>query len=275
MAPEQARGDNLDHRADLFSLGCVLYSLLSGELPFEGSTLMAVLYRLANEIPRPITEKVPSVPAPLADLISALLAKKPEDRPASAAIVAARLAEIEPLCPNVDAPLHDPVQIGLSIAATPSPHQAHTLPNLDQRTILQSSRFLDPACARGPTRRQVLFGAVRLLWEAQAGCIYRSLGGRNGGSPAGGVPTPSGEPIVVGILHSETGDLRDNEVPVIQMTQLAFDEINEVGWIARPAGEIHHSQRQVGRKSLRPRSGSAHCPRQSQCDFRLLDLREP
>jgi eukaryotic-like serine/threonine-protein kinase len=88
MAPEQARGEALDHRADLFSLGSVLYVMASGRPPFRAPTTLAVLKRVAEDTPRPIREIIPEVPEWLCALIARLHAKKPEDRFASAQEVA-------------------------------------------------------------------------------------------------------------------------------------------------------------------------------------------
>ena len=52
MAPEQARGEKVDHRCDLFSLGCVLYRLATGQLPFRGDNTMSVLTALAMDTPK-------------------------------------------------------------------------------------------------------------------------------------------------------------------------------------------------------------------------------
>src|SRR5205085_6683019 len=56
MSPEQAQGEALDHRTDLFSLGSVLYVLCTGRSPFRASTPLAVLRRVCEEVPRPIRE---------------------------------------------------------------------------------------------------------------------------------------------------------------------------------------------------------------------------
>ena len=91
MSPEQARGEKVDHRTDLFSLGAVLYRLCAGRLPFHGPTTMAVLMALGTEEPPPVRELNPSVPDTLAALIHQLLAKKPEARPQTADEVVTRL----------------------------------------------------------------------------------------------------------------------------------------------------------------------------------------
>jgi serine/threonine-protein kinase len=80
MAPEQARGETVDHRADLFSLGSVLYALCAGRPPFRASTTMAVLKRVCEETPRPLREINPDIPEWLAAIIAKLQAKNPSER---------------------------------------------------------------------------------------------------------------------------------------------------------------------------------------------------
>jgi len=88
MAPEQARGDDIDARADLFSLGSVLYESLAGKPPFEGRTPLAVLKRVEGEAHVPLRELNPDVPEWLEDSIDRLLAKDPIDRFQTAAELA-------------------------------------------------------------------------------------------------------------------------------------------------------------------------------------------
>jgi WD40 repeat protein len=92
MAPEQARGESVDPRADLFGLGCVMYAMATGHSPFRARTTMAVLKRVCDETPRPIRESNPEIPPWLAATIDRLLAKEPADRYPSAADVGAELA---------------------------------------------------------------------------------------------------------------------------------------------------------------------------------------
>jgi hypothetical protein len=92
MAPEQAAGETVDARADLFSLGSVLYELCTGRPAFRAPSTLAVIRRVCDETPRPIWEANPDVPESLCRLIERLHAKKPADRPASAKEVADLLA---------------------------------------------------------------------------------------------------------------------------------------------------------------------------------------
>jgi TolB protein len=95
MAPEQAAGEPVDHRVDPFSLGCVLYRLATGIPPFKGKDAIATLVAVARHEPKPPAKVSTQVPAALSDLVMHLLAKKPEERPESAQVVAEALAEIE------------------------------------------------------------------------------------------------------------------------------------------------------------------------------------
>ncbi|MCC9605568.1 protein kinase [Blastopirellula sp. JC732] len=95
MSPEQARGEAVDPRSDLFSLGGVLYLMCSGRPPFRAATTIAVLKRVIEDEPRTIAEIIPDVPAPLTELIAMLHAKDPSDRYQTAAEVAKQLADFE------------------------------------------------------------------------------------------------------------------------------------------------------------------------------------
>ena len=91
MAPEQGMGQAVDGRADLFSLGCMMYRLLTGRTPFDGPTVMAVLAAVATREPTPVRELNPAVPEPLAALVRRLMSKDPADRPPTADAVADEL----------------------------------------------------------------------------------------------------------------------------------------------------------------------------------------
>ncbi|MDZ4818326.1 MAG: serine/threonine-protein kinase [Planctomycetota bacterium] len=80
MAPEQAQGRNVDHRADLFSFGSVLYAMSTGKAPFGSTSTMATLLAVVRDNPKPIREINPNIPEWLVNIIDKLLQKDPADR---------------------------------------------------------------------------------------------------------------------------------------------------------------------------------------------------
>ncbi len=95
MAPEQARGKPIDARADLFSLGVMLYEMVTGQRPFTGGDTMAILTSLALDDPTPPNQLNPAISKELSDLILKLLEKAPEKRPADAGTVAEALVALQ------------------------------------------------------------------------------------------------------------------------------------------------------------------------------------
>lgn len=107
MSPEQARQDELDERSDLFSLGVLLYEMLTGEPPFHGSTAMGTLAQVLSHHPPRVDTFQPEIPQRLSVLVASLLEKDPACRPQSAEEVIQELATIEaaiapPLFPSSD-----------------------------------------------------------------------------------------------------------------------------------------------------------------------------
>jgi eukaryotic-like serine/threonine-protein kinase len=172
LSPEQARGEPLDPRSDLFSLGCVLYCLCTGNRPFPGTSALAVLTALATEDPPPAHAVNPSIPLPLSDLVRRLLAKRPEERPASADAVRRELDLIEQ---QLKAP-------------TPPRDRTSTTRVLTQ----EGTRKAEAIGPRSAARGRLKIGLAILLVFAAAFAV-RSLVGE---LHVAGSPTPSGEGVV-------------------------------------------------------------------------------
>lgn len=94
MSPEQASGKEVDARSDLFSLGAVMYEMLTGRKPFRGPNTMAVLMALAGEAPPSPSELSQAIPQPLSDFVMMLLQKSPSARPMTALAVVEQLRSL-------------------------------------------------------------------------------------------------------------------------------------------------------------------------------------
>jgi WD40 repeat protein len=106
MAPEQASGEGVDHRSDLFSLGSVVYALCTGRPPFRASTLHGLLLRVSDSRPMPVREINPRVPEWLVEIMNKLHAKDPSQRFQTAAEAATVFAEC---LAHVQQPTHAPL----------------------------------------------------------------------------------------------------------------------------------------------------------------------
>jgi serine/threonine protein kinase len=146
MAPEQANGKTVDGRTDLFSLGCVMYRMCTGELPFQGTDTLSTLMEVASHDPKPPAEIDSVVPKPLSRLIMKLLAKLPHERAASATEVAEVLAELE----TSEDILHEPTRTARSRSNSRNVSPSGTL--LERSS--PSSKSLRDSIAADPDRTE-------------------------------------------------------------------------------------------------------------------------
>jgi serine/threonine-protein kinase len=197
MAPEQARGEPLDPRSDLFSLGSVLYTMCTGRPPFRAANTLAVLRRVSEDTPRPIRETNPEVPDWLAAVVEKLMAKDPAERyqsaaevvevlgqhlaqlqngawvppprpPAPAGASAAGLPTSVTICPSCGASLHVPERmVGSVVHCAECGKPFHVEEGSE---VIQVARAVAPPFGRRPRRK-----VPRWVWVAAGFAILLLL----------------------------------------------------------------------------------------------------
>lgn len=208
MAPEQARGLPLDHRCDLFSIGCVLYQMISGELAFKGDNALKIMNSLALHEPKPLNLIDASVPSKVVVLVQNLMRKKASERVSSANELIKLIDEID----EIDSKSHN--SSGSPSVTLPRPN----LPGEGYQATL-TPWYLNWKVA--------LFSLAAII---NLGLLAFNFGSFE--APSNSISGLTfGEPIKVGVLHSTTGYMRTTGKNVKDLTMLAISEINESGGI--------------------------------------------
>ncbi len=183
MAPEQAVGERVSNRADLYALGCVMYEMLTGQLPFEGEMMTLLTKHIMEPVP-PMAERAPgvTVPEPVEAVVRKLLEKDPNDRyPNARALVdAIDKAAVES---GLDMPSLVPISDRLSAAALPSgpalPPSAVVISTGTPRDVVLAKTAIAGAPPSGAARLLVLARRLQPLRE-KAVALLRPIVARAG-----------------------------------------------------------------------------------------------
>jgi hypothetical protein len=178
MSPEQAHGEIADSRADLYALGCILFELVTGKPPFEGSGFEVLLAHLGRPIPAP-SDRNKDVPEVVDRLVTRLLAKKPDDRPQTADDVVALIDEA----------------VAQLEGRRPAGDSANRTTRAKRKTA-QATTLERPTSRVRPRTRWVAIGSLALVALCAAGfTVFRlSQGGAAALTGAGDPPTVDDEP---------------------------------------------------------------------------------
>lgn len=183
MSPEQAQGKPLDSRSDLYSLGVILYHMLTGKPPFTDDDAIVVMARHIKTTPRPLSEVAPDarIPAELESLVMRVLAKEPERRPESADVFSVELSRVR------EAPVvGSGVRASIGVVAAASESSPSSTPNSVTYDTLTS---LEPAARR--SRRWMLLALPVALAIASAGMIAGNVAPFKGSRAARPTASPS------------------------------------------------------------------------------------
>ena len=180
-SPEQAEAaDELDGRSDLYSLGVIMYQMITGRVPFQSTTPMRVLLAHMREPPPPIQEVAPRPVNPaLAALVMRLLAKRKEDRPADAGVALAELARVElelagtgPVLPPLagDRAETDESNAAPTMLMTPALARAQSQQEVDERTLALPSESASQV-VKGTRRGSLGYGLAVVAGLIIAGAM--------------------------------------------------------------------------------------------------------
>lgn len=177
MAPEQIRGQDITPSADLYALGCVLFEMLTGKVPFSGDAAATVLHAHVSSAPPRLGQLAPDCPAVLEELVHQLLEKLPEERPASAAEVGSRLAGIADSI-NV---ARSASSYGRTVSSRPITSRSVVSPSdqtqeLDKRTVMVRDLLVNSKSPGWTTAALAVAGIVLLMglmWQASSASSLR------------------------------------------------------------------------------------------------------
>jgi serine/threonine protein kinase len=207
MSPEQAQGHDVDGRADLYSLGCVLYQLLSGRPPFFSTLPGALLMMQVMDRPTPLSVVRPDLPAGLSELVSDLMEKDPAARPANAAQVASWIGAMEgrlgPAAPEYEAD-RETFRADDHRNAVGSTRHDEVTPESGRSTVLTPERMAElsrPATVgvspwelEGPPSREPTPSPVPVQQGPPVWSVPPSSTGRGGGTPEWPAVQPPARP---------------------------------------------------------------------------------
>jgi serine/threonine protein kinase len=295
MAPEQMMGEKIDERADLFSLGCLLYQAISGAPPFSGTAAMEILARVLLEDPAPLEERRPGIPDRLAALVHALLNKRADERTLTADQVGRELDAIADALARAD---HD------ALATTPLPVPrrssrpsglAITVSADGRARIAVGARPSAPTLGLKPRRRLVIalsaacalvIGAIAVLVVGRPSSHDRSPPTLTTVSPAQPVPpiapattpnpTPSTQPAAAPtpasspesvITPAPTPKPTATEVPHAKHDSRADSNVHRKGAPLPKSSTVKHADT-AGTTTTKHATGSAAAPVESAapCD---------
>ena len=215
MSPEQAMGEPLDVRSDVFSLGIVLYEMLSGTRPFAGSSTGAVLVAIARDPAPPLRQRAPDVDEATAAVVMRCLGKAPGDRFGNAA------------------------EVATALSGQTSP-RATTQSRTDVQPLMRS-RSIPPRPARGPAAA-LFVGAVAVLglgswWLATRGPRAVAPAATPTNSSALAAPSGSSRPTLHArrMMQSTVGSLLQGEALSPDGSQLVFSDTDGV-WVQPVTG---------------------------------------
>ena len=202
LSPEQARGEVVDSRSDLYSTGCLLYELLTGQPPFRGDSAVAVAYQHVSEAPKPPKSIASDIPDSLDRVVMKALAKRREDRYQSAGEMRRELLASSRgqhvTAPAVSSWQTEQISAPTQVApVVPTPTTISGTQTATQPTVTQTGNVPAQTATKKKNRGYIIVGVILLLL-ALVGLSFALFGGKKSDEP------PATETVAVPDLRGTT-----------------------------------------------------------------------
>ena len=214
MSPEQVNGEPLDARTDIYSLGVVLYEMLTGTAPFAADTPLSLMYQITHKPFPDVSDVNPSVPEVVAQVVADATAREPERRYPSAQILAAHLASLQKQVSLVPAPSSPSSAQGVDVPSDPVVLDAALRSEIIGEAVSSSSiqeAGSKPRHALWTRRNRIILGVAAGALIAAIAIASLMRGG--GGSSQKGADVPEQDPVPItagaGVVHAVPGETPD------------------------------------------------------------------
>ena len=221
LSPEQARGEIVDARSDLYSTGCLLYELLTGQPPFTGDSAVAIAYQHVREIPKPPSSLAADVPESLDRVVLKALAKTRDDRYQDAAHMRTELLAAERGM-AVSAPATDTWQSTTAMPSATAPSPAPPAPPISTQPSAPEQTAED----KRPRRRWWVWMLIIILLILAGTLIGMALSGRFPGGKPSPTPSPTATAATVPDVSGMSEDDAKTAIEDLGLTFVKGDDVS-------------------------------------------------
>ena len=265
-APEQARGERASARADVFSLGCIIYECLVGERPFVAKNDVAVMARMLEGDTAHITTRLKGVPETLAQLLMRMLATDPDARPRDGAAVAAELAAFAPAPPSAPLTFGALTRSSVSVTSAEARASQALVAEIDDAVGERIAAELEKLGATVTREQRTLVGT----WSTETSAVERAVRGARAALAVRRLSAHAKVALVVGGSDASAREAAREALPEEASVRVDTDTARLLGdrFVVRPEGD----ELVLVREGASPHSRTSLLGRETQCIGREREI---